>query len=530
MAAQIYDKPCRELLEVAAGRLTKDNPDGFSKKQIHQWFESNYSKFKKNSVRAHITAATTNDPSRIHHNYLLNDLLFREEDRTYRLYIEGSDPAPITSADGDKVDSQKLPPTSAFTKKLLLDALHKLDGGYDHNFYKSNTYDVVHNGKRYPPKAVVGIAAEEITGIPFGPNDFNGGAATRCMKILTSHGIYWEEKHQVILANDSSHIVLTENDESIYDDITGDLYDFPSTYLPKIKPGKRFIYYKGSRSGGPSYFGSGLIEDVQIKPGYEEADAKDQRFYAYLSEYVPFDEPLRYKDGDSKHYESNAHHPDGRSKGGNYFRTSVRIISEEDVERINNDSDGNIHLDISPTEFQAGPEEASHNHSNVLKTSKKKKINKTGKGSGSSGSSRRSTQSKATGDWAEKKILNFLKSNFIAPEDIQQKYPEIDGSQQIIWTANEGEKPGYDISYTSIEGRTIGVEVKGTRASGMSSFELSANEWSMAQKMRADYVVALVSSVGQEDNIGIQFIVDPQDVVVAIPSTFECRIYEKDPS
>ena len=194
MAQQIYDKTCKELLAIAANQLIKDVPDGFSIKQIYQWFENNYPKFKKNSVSAHIRAATTNDSNRIHHRYLKNDLLFREEDRTYRLYIEGSDPAPITPADGDKVDRQKLPPTSAFTKQLLLDALHKLDAGYDHNFGKSNTYDVVHNGKRYPPKAVVGIAAQDITGIPFVPDDFNGGAATRCMKILKSHGIYWEKK------------------------------------------------------------------------------------------------------------------------------------------------------------------------------------------------------------------------------------------------------------------------------------------------------------------------------------------------
>jgi len=70
----------------------------------------------------------------------------------------------------------------------LIVAIHALDSGAEHAFGQSTGYDVIHKGKIYPPKAIVGLAAQRILGRPLGPYDFKGGLNTKCFRILLSHG------------------------------------------------------------------------------------------------------------------------------------------------------------------------------------------------------------------------------------------------------------------------------------------------------------------------------------------------------
>ena len=87
-----------------------------------------------------------------------------------------------------------LPPIDVFSREVLVEAIHKLHDGHEHRFGHSNTYDVIYEGQRYAPKAVVGIAAQLLTGSSFGPHDFEGGVNTKCMKILDTYSIPWEPK------------------------------------------------------------------------------------------------------------------------------------------------------------------------------------------------------------------------------------------------------------------------------------------------------------------------------------------------
>ena len=66
----------------------------------------------------------------------------------------------------------------------ILEAISLYDSGTEHQFADSTIYDVLFDGKRYPPKAIVRIAAETITGIPLGPKDFKGGQESKCFRIL----------------------------------------------------------------------------------------------------------------------------------------------------------------------------------------------------------------------------------------------------------------------------------------------------------------------------------------------------------
>ena len=70
----------------------------------------------------------------------------------------------------------------------ILAALEDLRSGIAHPFGDSTNYDVLFGGKRYPPKAVVGLAASKLTGSRFGPSDFRGGQDTICFRIIRKLG------------------------------------------------------------------------------------------------------------------------------------------------------------------------------------------------------------------------------------------------------------------------------------------------------------------------------------------------------
>lgn len=82
--------------------------------------------------------------------------------------------------------ADKIP--DGITQEHLLAAIADLNSGVPHRFGESTGYDVLHEGRRYPPKAVVGLAAGKILGEPLGPYDFRGGLGTKCFAVLENHG------------------------------------------------------------------------------------------------------------------------------------------------------------------------------------------------------------------------------------------------------------------------------------------------------------------------------------------------------
>tara|TARA_R110002072_G_scaffold247825_1_gene406957 strand:- start:2248 stop:2874 length:627 start_codon:yes stop_codon:yes gene_type:complete len=73
------------------------------------------------------------------------------------------------------------------TEDHIINAIRALDRGVEHQFGDSTGYDVLYDGRRYPPKAVVGIAASNIIGKQLGPYDFKGGLKSKCFKVLESN-------------------------------------------------------------------------------------------------------------------------------------------------------------------------------------------------------------------------------------------------------------------------------------------------------------------------------------------------------
>ncbi|MGL5358740.1 MAG: HNH endonuclease [Shewanella sp.] len=73
------------------------------------------------------------------------------------------------------------------TREHIISAIHELDRGVEHQFAASTGYDVLYDGRRYPPKALVGIAAGNIIGRQLGPYDFKGGLKSKCFRVLESN-------------------------------------------------------------------------------------------------------------------------------------------------------------------------------------------------------------------------------------------------------------------------------------------------------------------------------------------------------
>jgi 5-methylcytosine-specific restriction protein A len=74
------------------------------------------------------------------------------------------------------------------TKQDILEAIAKYDAGERQGFGKSKDFDILFQGRRYPPKAIGGIAASRVVGRPLTPVDFSAGDGQKCYKVLQSYG------------------------------------------------------------------------------------------------------------------------------------------------------------------------------------------------------------------------------------------------------------------------------------------------------------------------------------------------------
>lgn len=123
------------------------------------------------------------------------------------------------------------------------------------------------------------------------------------------------------------YIVITENDESSWDDRTGEYYHYPSKYKNKISKGDKIVYYKGKMkdkiffnqrlSKDPHYFGIGTIGEISE----DKSINGKTNYYAKINDYTPFVEAVFFKDKNDNYFEIN-----DRS---NYFRDAVRTINED---------------------------------------------------------------------------------------------------------------------------------------------------------------------------------------------------------
>ena len=138
--------------------------------------------------------------------------------------------------------------------------------------------------------------------------------------------------------NMSNYIVLTENDESNWEDETGVLYHYPTRYQKLVNVGTRVVYYKGKikdnsfqtkrLSNQPHYFGTGIIESI-----IPDSNSK-KNLFAPIADFKLFNEAVAFK-GEDGYLENKAN-----EVSFNYFRgNGVRALSESEFNNIVNKSD-----------------------------------------------------------------------------------------------------------------------------------------------------------------------------------------------
>ncbi|HGY1167995.1 TPA: HNH endonuclease [Citrobacter braakii] len=88
---------------------------------------------------------------------------------------------------------KKLP--DQLSRECIIAAMRAYDEGVIHAFSESRLYDVVFEGRGYPPKAIIGIAVRSVTGVMFKPENFNGGLNSKCFRLLTDQGFQIVEKN-----------------------------------------------------------------------------------------------------------------------------------------------------------------------------------------------------------------------------------------------------------------------------------------------------------------------------------------------
>lgn len=93
-----------------------------------------------------------------------------------------------------------------------------------------------------------------------------------------------------------------------------------------------------------------------------------------------------------------------------------------------------------------------------------------------------SKNAKEIGDLGEQLVINYLKET---------------GMMNIVWVAQLGEKPGYDIRCTS-GNEELGIEVKATQSKLFNNFIITRNELNAAKEMKDKFKIALVTEVLSE--------------------------------
>lgn len=132
-----------------------------------------------------------------------------------------------------------------------------------------------------------------------------------------------------------TNAVFTYSESSSYDDLREERYHFPDRYLNLVEQARNdwIVYYEprrtegaDSRSGRQAYFAMARVREVvpdRTKPGHH---------YAYLSDYVDFDQVVPFREG-GRYYESALLRHDGGTNRG-AFGWSVRLTSRAEFESI----------------------------------------------------------------------------------------------------------------------------------------------------------------------------------------------------
>jgi len=147
-----------------------------------------------------------------------------------------------------------------------------------HDFHESEKFDVIVEGKRLPPKAILGLAAMRVLGMPLKPSDFSGGEDSQCFKLLRSLGF------EVLLKEPPSAWIFQGNPDQF--DIDGFLADSEEVewavrqkyYASIMQVGQTVFLWKAA---GKRKAQSGIVavSEIVIEPREVDEDSSAKKFW-----------------------------------------------------------------------------------------------------------------------------------------------------------------------------------------------------------------------------------------------------------
>jgi len=130
--------------------------------------------------------------------------------------------------------------------------------------------------------------------------------------------------------------VLTTKIDPTYDDLPEERYHFPRTYLRQVEAavGDWILYYEPRRPSGDlnglggrqAYFATARLSSIIPDP------SRPDHFYALVADYLEFDRPVPFKEGDF-YYEAALKKEDGSTNKGAFGR-AVRNLPDHEYDLI----------------------------------------------------------------------------------------------------------------------------------------------------------------------------------------------------
>lgn len=124
----------------------------------------------------------------------INNMSYKEVDELYHVkgnagmhLLQGLEAAKL-NLEGNIVRTDSDIPDNITAEHIKKAVEDYIDGKIQHSFNESRTYDVIIDGNRYPPKAIIGLASRYVLGEVLTPVHFRGGLHTKCFRILKENG------------------------------------------------------------------------------------------------------------------------------------------------------------------------------------------------------------------------------------------------------------------------------------------------------------------------------------------------------
>jgi hypothetical protein len=174
------------------------------------------------------------------------------------------------------------------TRDDVLQAIVDFEVGVAHDFGDSTRYDLIHESKRYPPKAILGLAARRILGRPLRPSEFQAGENSKCFRVLRRLGFLIEPK-----TDEATYLLIRLNEDAPYDNEAGSHYSFTS-HVPNYKKliGGAYVVVDRNEPWGLVLLGYGRLAPAEEHPSV--SDNGPRTFRSRFEEWHPFSPPRSF--------------------------------------------------------------------------------------------------------------------------------------------------------------------------------------------------------------------------------------------